>query len=355
MDLGPLAFGVLKDASVKQGDSVTVGQFELLGTVPYREEGWYFKTAGVQDFPTGETAGAKEIIGDHPLALFLVGDHDQYQVLNRETVDGVYIRADVFVYRLNPGQTARVDFFASRFGQPLGTTVRTWPTTGLMGSAGTGAKLPDRFTIPDIQMPTGIIQFKSEFQTKPNGQGSLMIQAAEDGPGNPRGYLDGQLYGIGYQIKYVPESFNPNPFRFISILAWDRFEVPEYPTWFEHIEPILSQYGNLYPIMSQRLVKLHDYYSVVEHRNILKLSFSLPVENPNSMPVTRDLSASKRQTILNWLDTEDPVTGLPPQGDAPGTPGPQRAADPGPCELPANQPDHGSKTDFLRQVLKHNK
>ena len=93
----------------------------------------------------------------------------------------------------------------------------------------------------------------------------------------------------------------------------------------------------------------------VEHRNILKLSFSLPVQNPNSMPVTRDLSANKRQTILNWLDAKDPVTGLPPQGNVPGTPEPQQAADPGPCELPANQRDLGSKVDFLRQVLKHNK
>jgi hypothetical protein len=73
------------------------------------------------------------------------------------------------------------------------------------------------------------------------------------------------------------------------------------------------------------------------------------------MPVTRDLSANKRQTILNWLDEKDPVTGLPPQGNAPLTPKPQQAADPGPCELPANQSDLGSKVDFLRQVLKQKK
>jgi hypothetical protein len=354
-DLGPLAFGVLKDASVKQGDTVAADRIEVMGTIPYQDADWYFKTAGIQDFPFGSAAGVKEIINDHPLAVLGQGEDDGYKVLNRETVDGVYVRADVFVYRLNPGDSARIDFYATRYGQPLESAIRTWPTTGLMGGAGTSAKIPDRFTIPDIQTPTGIIEFKSEFQTKPNGHGFLMIRADEAGPGNPRGYLDGQLYGIGYQIKYVPESFNPNPFRYISILTWDKFEVPENPTWFEHVQPILSQYGNLYPIMSQRLVKLYDYDSVVEHRNIMKLSFSLPVENPNSMPVTRDLSANKRQTILNWLDEKDPVTGLPPQGNAPLTPKPQQAADPGPCELPANQSDLGSKVDFLRQVLKQKK
>ena len=43
-DLGPLAFGVLKDASVKQGDNVTADQIEVMGTIPYQDEDWFFKT-----------------------------------------------------------------------------------------------------------------------------------------------------------------------------------------------------------------------------------------------------------------------------------------------------------------------
>ena len=112
----------------------------------------------------------KEIINDHPLAVLAQGDHDGYKVLNRETVDGVYVRADVFVYRLNPGDSARIDFYATRYGQPLESAVRTWPTTGLMGGAGTSAKIPDRFTIPDIQSPTGIIEFNSNSRRSPMGR-----------------------------------------------------------------------------------------------------------------------------------------------------------------------------------------
>jgi hypothetical protein len=37
----------------------------------------------------------------------------------------------------------------------------------------------------------------------------------------------------------------------------------------------------VYPIMSKRLVDLHDHDSVVANLAIMKLSFSLPPEGPN--------------------------------------------------------------------------
>jgi hypothetical protein len=354
-DLGPLALGILKDRTIKQGDSITAAQIAVLGTIGYQNKDWHFKTAGVQDFPIGDTPGAQDFISDHPLAVVLQSDDSQYKVLNRETVDGVYVRADTFVYRLAPGESARLDFYSSKYGRPLATTICAWATTGLMGGAGTSAKLPAKFYVPDIQIPVGVIQFKSDFQTKSDGHGVLLITAQHNGPRHPRAYLDGQLYGIGYQIKYVPDSFNPNPFRYISILAWDEFQVPEHPTWFEHVQPILAQYGNLYPIMSKRLVNLNDYDSVVANLNIMKLSFSLPVEDPNSMPVTRDLSTSKRQAIIKWLDARDPQTGLPPKGNAPVSQDRREPADSGDRETPGATTDVGSKVDFMRQVLKHNK
>jgi hypothetical protein len=44
---------------------------------------------------------------------------------------------------------------------------------------------------------------------------------------------------------------------------------------------------------------------VREHRAILQFAFSREIEDPNAMPVTRDLSAGKRQMILNWLALPD--------------------------------------------------
>jgi hypothetical protein len=72
----------------------------------------------------------------------------------------------------------------------------------------------------------------------------------------------------------------------------------------------LTQYGNLYPIMSKRLVNLSDPASVKLHARIIKLAFTRDIADPNHMPVTRDLSEPKRQMILKWLDK------VQQQGDA---------------------------------------
>jgi hypothetical protein len=100
------------------------------------------------------------------------------------------------------------------------------------------------------------------------------------------------------------------------VLVFSPFQAPAKPAWFPDIQPILQQYGNLYPIMSKHLVDLGNYDSVVEHLKILELAFSLPVEDPNHMPVTRDLSDSKRYMILAWMRTPG-ADGLPLKGTAP--------------------------------------
>ena len=53
--------------------------------------------------------------------------------------------------------------------------------------------------------------------------------------------------------------------------------------------------------MSKHLFSLSDPDVLQEHAGLLSLAFSLPESDPNHMPVTRDLSASKRQAVLEWL------------------------------------------------------
>jgi hypothetical protein len=256
--IGALALAVLKDPGTGQGASISGGQIELFGSIPYEDADWYFKTAGVQEFPCRKGSTAAALVRDHPLALVRQDATDQYTVLNRETGDGLYVHADKVFYRLNPGDQAAIDFYASKYGQAYEATVLASPTSGLMGGPGTGAHLPPSFVIPEVAKPPGIIGFPPEFSTDAGGHGRLSITAAPQGPGNPRQYIDGQLYGIGYEIKELSDGSSSNPFQYISILAWDRYEIPEEPTWFEHIRPILSLYGNLYPIMSQRLIDLRS-------------------------------------------------------------------------------------------------
>ena len=122
------------------------------------------------------------------------------------------------------------------------------------------------------------------------------------------------MYGIGYQPAAQPAQAPMNFWNLISILAFDRFEMPAKPAWHPHIQPIMKQYGNLYPIMSRHLVDLGNYESVVAHLDILRFAFSRRIEDPNHMPVTRDLSNGKRDAILTWMDTPGD-DGLPLKGE----------------------------------------
>lgn len=58
------------------------------------------------------------------------------------------------------------------------------------------------------------------------------------------------------------------------------------------------------------IVALSDYTSVYEKRALIQRVFSVPMTDPRYMPVTRDLSNSKREMILRWLDNpiRDPTT-----------------------------------------------
>jgi hypothetical protein len=66
---------------------------------------------------------------------------------------------------------------------------------------------------------------------------------------------------------------------------------------------------------------LADPTSLWEHKAELQHVFGLTLTDPNSMPVTRDLSPAKRAAIETWLSAPEPVLGEP-------TPAPELSATP---------------------------
>lgn len=138
--------------------------------------------------------------------------------------------------------------------------------------------------------------------------GTAELQLAAGDPGKPRDYIDGQLYGITYQLGSSPPPVGSvqNNSQFLSVLVFSGYEVPAEPNWMEHVRPIFQQYADLYPVM-RPIVDLANYGSIVSRRNILKTVFNTPVADPNYMPVTRDLSEAKRIMIRKWLDNPVPV------------------------------------------------
>jgi hypothetical protein len=172
-----------------------------------------------------------------------------------------------------------------------------------------------------VGIPIAPVSFPARLVADQNGFAELAIQGGD--PGLVRSFIDGQVYGVRPMLEddlAFGSGYNTNPWDFVSLLVWSGFAPDDPPTWHGSIAPIFQQYANLYPIMKP-IVDLADYDSVCANVPMLALAFGLPVDNPNAMPVTRDLSDAKRKAILRWLGEPGP-DGKPRKG----TPQPQPEA-----------------------------
>ena len=121
--------------------------------------------------------------------------------------------------------------------------------------------------------------------------------------------IDGQVYNFYYcaneecisQVHNDPDSFLYK--ALISILAFSTVTYEEPYTWLDHVQPIFRQVHHLHYIM-RSILNLNNFTEVTLPHNIelLKKAFSKPIYDPNYMPATRDLSETKKQMILRWLD-----------------------------------------------------
>lgn len=301
-DLRELQLAVLIDENTQESETLSTGDgFVTLGIpIPYRSTEWLSKTAGILATPV--LPEQLELIRERPLALIQMLDSNRGKVLVRESINGLLVRADKFVQRVEPTETAEIELFASRYGNPLpnaSVSIAFSPPDNTEGGGSSKDPAPPQAQIPWTNKPQEALKnLPLTLTTDAIGKAKLLIETQD--PGNPRGYIDGQIYTLLYSLQGQAEN-QKQSLDAIYVLLFDAYAIPDRPTWIEHIHPIFQQYGNLYPIMSKRLVDLGDYDSVRENRAILELAFSLNIHDPNSMPVTRDLSLAKRATILRWL------------------------------------------------------
>jgi hypothetical protein len=243
---------------------------------------------------------------DKPLALLLTRPGAQRHIDVVEAPSGLHIRADMFVFRIDPGKSVEVSAFASSFGQPhanAGVTV-IFDEGALQADTGE----------PPVATPESAVTFDKPRPTDGNGLTTIEITASD--PGNPRGYVDGQVYALSVFLDDAPSTDPENPHDFVNLLVFDTFEpADDPPTWHGTFEPIFQQYANLYPVM-YTILDLGKYEDVCGMRDMLVLAFDLDVSDPNSMPVTRDLSSGKRKAILEWLRNVGP-DGKPLKGEPP--------------------------------------
>jgi hypothetical protein len=270
----------------------TDDQYQSLGKVPVGDGDWYEQTAGICEFPADRALTADELghLESTPLTVQLhIGD--KTGVLAREGRDGIHVRAEDFVYRMSVNDTATVTLHASQFGKPLpnATIDVTANSSGLQ-----------RGDVHPLADPASGLTYPASVSSDADGVAAVPLRAGSIG--TPRGYIDGQLYGVGYAVRGTDPNQGSyvNPWNFVSALVWTDYHAPHAPAWKEDVEPILSEYAQLYPVMKD-IVDLSDYDSVVDSKSSLQDVFNLPQDSPHYMPITRDLSPAKRQMILAWL------------------------------------------------------
>jgi hypothetical protein len=288
------------------------GSTSEIAEINYLQGGWYARTAGIAEVPADRELTDNEMqqIASAPLRL-VAHDAGGQKVVSEET--GAHIRADLFVARLNPGDTAVFHFHASRLGRPL-------PETRINLTL----FIPDHLTGADF--PVTGLDFPDFVDTDSEGNAAVTLTASD--PGNPRFFLtwgsaprtsvDGQVYWVAYQIDGEPQ---PNPSNFLSILVWNTFVPDEPPTWHGSMRAVFEQFGNLYPWMSKfgPQIDLANYDEVADAREDVRRVISLAETDRHHMPVTRDLSRSRRDAMLRWLTNLD-VDGRPRLGVAPEVP-----------------------------------
>src|SRR5262249_50736577 len=147
----------------------------------------------------------------------------------RETADGLFSCADDFVQRIDAPGKGTVTIHAARYGQPFaGATVALGlqaPQSGL-GIGDPNAPNQPTAPIPAIGTPPKALTVPASMPTGPDGCAHLEIDVTS--PGNPRGYLDGQIYLISYALD--GEAANAHPqFDVIVVHARDGYTVPDKP------------------------------------------------------------------------------------------------------------------------------
>lgn len=283
------------------------GDYENLAPVNYSADNWYEQNGGIVSVKL--TSKQTALAQAYPLAIM-----NGNTSLIEEVPD--YVRADQFVFRMNPGEDVTVDFYASHLGKlKSGQSIVCEFQESLIDIIGQANGNPPTSTPNILKFAEGIVTNKS-------GKATLKVSASD--PKNPRGFIDGQVYALWYYIKGQPTAnfsrdfsqgvtYNAsivpttlaaiNPNNFISILVFDSVPkaVIKKPTW-DDIQPTMQQYANLYPLMSKDIFNLADKKVVDDNAEILKFVFSKEKTDPNYMPVTRDLSRDKQQMIINYLD-----------------------------------------------------
>ena len=299
------------------------GCVKIIANIPYLEEGWLRRTAGVVDFHLDVTdmntlanSELAVVRGTDSSDLTVCSNTFKYgfrhvQILLKETAYFVRPLED-YVFRLTKGQSQPVKLYVTHFGKPSNNTPITLQRANPWSVPEDGIIVESMTAVTDSE---GVAEFNFTGGYVPYPRNSSAFDELLD--------IDGQVYRFVYYVTSVNDScyygvyqktnsillYNNSEMAFatctneITFLVWSDVTIKQHNyTWVEDIEPIFRQYYILYPVM-RNILNLSDYCDVVQTHNIQLLNYSMRLDfnHPSYMPVTRDLSPVKRDMILEWL------------------------------------------------------
>ncbi len=303
---------------------------KVLAPIDYADPAFYSTDSGVVNIRIDNAD--VEAVQTQPLGLVNLDANNGTSfstVFLRENERGLYVRPNQFVYRMNPGieaapetsrssaggkpsghsnpGTATVEFYVSCFGRPasgVGLVVSLMPpldaqtySNNTLGTGGTSGMV-------NMSVPESALTLENNGMVTTDEKGIATLQIKASNPGNPRGYMDGQIYFLQYEFQdeSLRGSYVQSPDDLVSVQVYDAQPDIKDVTWENFVGPVLEQYGKIYPIMS--FINLENQQAVAKNaKKIRNVLLSSPLMGGH-MPVTRDLSASRLNLIIQWLDQQ---------------------------------------------------
>ena len=278
---------------------LTDEQFQLLSSSPLLV---VRKVADITLFtPTTFTSTSSEM-------LFECQNNDQVEVMLKEVAH--YLRpVGHYLGQIEYNHTMTVQLKLTKYGKPVSNEIVH--------------VFPDSATESD-SIPSGGVQTETTATTDEDGLASFIFRVVEkilpprkfstnitcpnhQPPDITEAPIEGQIYFFNYNTSATPNTSTQfqqllTPINRIAIVGFSYFEAPEKPNWIEHVQLIFKQYEHLYPVMKD-FIHLGNYTQVTltHNLNMIRFAMSRDINHPNYMPVTRDLSPTKRNMILKWL------------------------------------------------------
>ncbi|MDJ0840816.1 MAG: hypothetical protein QNK37_30170 [Acidobacteriota bacterium] len=335
LDLGP-AIGVQGDEATNSSngrllfDNFKVGYLDgsmftpfANGAVPLGNDqasfsgSWksfdYLTNSGI--VPISLTAGEVTACADKPLAVQIDYKGMPATILV-EADDGVYIDIDPPALRVEQGQSVDAQIQYMKFGQPQKAvdipiplypySVRWKPNPGHDGTY-------LEYTWHIVESPDYTV---TPAKTNADGIATYTFGAPvqEMDLQGPRVDMDSR---INFLLTQSPPELPPTGtwnqpldsymepatgLEFFTLLIWRQYTVPDKPTWDKDAGPVLQQFARLYPGMVSML-NIGDEQMVVNNKEIMLHFLRLTRPEPAYMPVTRELSDSRHEMLVKWLES----------------------------------------------------